>query len=297
MNALDVNPRALDHLVLPTASLDVARKRLTTLGFTVAPIGIHPFGTENCCIYFSDGTFLEPLAVRDDRVVREAARNGNVFVARDAAYRFRRGEEGFSALVMATDNAQADHQIFTEGGFSAGPMLSFSRPFTDAAGNTDEASFKLAFAADLRSPDLFAFTCQRVKAPEVDRSALQRHANGAKRITRIVLSSPKALGYGDFVLLVANAASASVTRYGLELDAANVAMAVVDNSGLQSEFGIRGESDPGLVLSAIVFGVSDLVATAALFKRNSIKYETRRGRLVVKPTSGQGAVFAFEASI
>ena len=51
-------PRALDHLVLPTTSLAVARDRLTTLGFTVAPDGVHPFGTVNCCIYLADGTFL-----------------------------------------------------------------------------------------------------------------------------------------------------------------------------------------------------------------------------------------------
>ncbi|RUU90742.1 VOC family protein, partial [Mesorhizobium sp. M7A.T.Ca.TU.009.01.3.1] len=31
----------LDHLVLPTHSLDVARARLTALGFVVAPTGIH----------------------------------------------------------------------------------------------------------------------------------------------------------------------------------------------------------------------------------------------------------------
>ncbi|TIX38964.1 MAG: VOC family protein, partial [Mesorhizobium sp.] len=58
-------PHPLDHLVLPTASLDVARARLTLLGFTVAPTGIHPFGTENCCVFLTDGTYLEPLAVAD----------------------------------------------------------------------------------------------------------------------------------------------------------------------------------------------------------------------------------------
>ncbi|TIX70312.1 MAG: VOC family protein, partial [Mesorhizobium sp.] len=56
----------LDHLVLPTARLDAARVRLGSLGFVVAPTGIHPFGTENCCVFFADGTYLEPLAVGDD---------------------------------------------------------------------------------------------------------------------------------------------------------------------------------------------------------------------------------------
>jgi hypothetical protein len=46
----------LDHLVLPTGSLEVARARLAALGFVVAPTGIHPFGTENCCVFLADGT-------------------------------------------------------------------------------------------------------------------------------------------------------------------------------------------------------------------------------------------------
>ncbi len=56
-------PRTLDHVVLPVASLEVARARYEALGFTVAPNGLHPFGTENCCIYLEDETMLEPLAM------------------------------------------------------------------------------------------------------------------------------------------------------------------------------------------------------------------------------------------
>ncbi|TIT26271.1 MAG: VOC family protein, partial [Mesorhizobium sp.] len=48
---MPAGPHSLDHLVLPTASLDVARARLVSLGFVVAPTGIHPFGTENCCVF------------------------------------------------------------------------------------------------------------------------------------------------------------------------------------------------------------------------------------------------------
>ena len=59
--------KPLDHVVLPVADLGVARARLTALGFTVAPDGLHPFGTANCCVYLADGTFLEPLAVGDPR--------------------------------------------------------------------------------------------------------------------------------------------------------------------------------------------------------------------------------------
>ena len=101
---------SLDHLVMPTADLAVARARLNALGFTVAPEGVHPFGTANCCVYFPGGTFLEPLAVRDAEAVAAAIEGGNVFVARDRLFRAAQGDEGLSALVLATDDADADHE-------------------------------------------------------------------------------------------------------------------------------------------------------------------------------------------
>ncbi|MEO1399011.1 MAG: VOC family protein, partial [Pseudomonadota bacterium] len=41
------DPRSIDHLVFPVADIGAARERYTQLGFTVAPDGKHPFGTEN----------------------------------------------------------------------------------------------------------------------------------------------------------------------------------------------------------------------------------------------------------
>src|SRR5690606_15381247 len=115
-----------DHCVLPVADLSVARRRLASLGFNVAPEGIHPFGTANACVYFADGTFMEPLALADPRLAMSTARDGNIFTRRDLAYRYRCGSEGFSALVFGTAEADADHARFAGAGFPGGDMLGFS---------------------------------------------------------------------------------------------------------------------------------------------------------------------------
>jgi len=289
-------PRPIDHLVLPTGSLDLARKRLTALGFTVAPTGVHPFGTENCCVYFSDGTFLEPLALADDRVAQEAAKRGNVFTARDAAYRYRQGEEGFSALVFGSDDAAADHADFVVAGFSAGEMLEFSRDFVDAAGCKDTASFRLAFAADLRAPDAFFFTCQRINSPRIDRAALQAHANGVTGIKRIVLAAPDAVSLASVVLTASNVATAHVKDDGTTIQAANAAIDLLDPPAMDLHFGAQTSTDPGVQLRAVVFGVLDLDATEILLKSQKIAYNRRGPRLVIRPAPGQGAIFAFEAA-
>lgn len=289
-----MQPRPLDHLVLPTRDLAVARERLSTLGFTVAPDGKHPFGTKNCCVYFADGTFLEPLAQDDEKTQIKAATSGNVFAARDLAYRFRRGDEGFSAVVFRTDDATADHATFEAAAYSAGSMLEFSRDFVDASGKADKASFRLAFAADLRAPDLFLFTCQRVGVPNVDRTALQQHANGAARLKAVVLAAPDPFSFGHFVRTVSGAEMQSSHDNRFMLAAANAGIEFMTNPALNDNFGELSAGDRGLQARAIVFSVSDLRMTKAFLLSNGINFEKFRGRVVVPPAPGQGAIFAFE---
>jgi hypothetical protein len=282
------SPRPLDHCVLPTADLDVARDRLTRLGFTVAPNGLHPFGTENCCVYFADGTFLEPLAVADQAKSEEAARQGNVFIARDRDWRSRHGEEGFTALVFASTDADDDHARFVRAGVSAGSQLSFSRPFVDASGEQDVASFKLAFAADQRAPDVYFFACERVNAPAVDRSGLQRHANGVRRTSAIRLEGRPP---GDFAaLLSALTGSAGVeTASGLRFPASNGDVLVERSAD-------AARPDAGLLLTGIVFRVTSLADVAALLTEGGVEHTIQQGRIIVPPASGQGAQFFFEES-
>lgn len=279
--------RPLDHCVLPTADLAVARARLSALGFTVAPYAMHPFGTANCCVFFADGTYLEPLAVAEPAKAAAASRDGNVFTARDAGYRDRLGPEGFSGLVLGTNDADADHRNFVASGMSAGEVLKFSRPFVDASGHEDMASFKLAFAADPSSPDAFFFTCERVNAPAVDRSALQKHANGVRRIKAVVLEAPDPSGFGDFLQHVTGVAPTDVPD-GLCFRVTNGDILVrrSPESGL----------DPGLRLVGIVFGVDDVRHVATLLTAAGIAFDEDAGRITVAPAAGQGAAFVFEGT-
>ncbi|MBD0416203.1 VOC family protein [Oryzicola mucosus] len=281
--AITTSPRPLDHLVLPTATAASARNRLEQLGFTVAPDGIHPFGTQNCCVYFADGTFIEPLAVVDQALADAAISCGNVFVGRDRSYRARNGDEGLSALVLATENADADHVEFAGAGISAGDRLDFSRPFIDAEGARDTASFRLAFAAEAGSPDSFVFSCERVNAPKVDRSALQAHANGVTRIRRVLATAQHPEASAAFLAQAAR--SAVKNDHGrTTVDLAN---AVIDVSSTLDQEGFR--------FAGIVFGVADIETTAELFSRNAVEFQTQEKTLRIAAADGQGVPFHFEA--
>lgn len=289
-------PRPIDHCVLPVESLAVARERLMALGFNVAPQANHPFGTANACVYFSDDTYLEPLAVVDSELASKFALKRNVFAVRDAAYRFRNGENGFSALVMGTANAKADHRRFVFSGYSAGRKLEFSRPFTTPDGAQAEASFRLAFAADPRSPDAFFFTCERVNQPAVDKSALERHGNGVTGIARVVISEPYPADFKFFCQELARTTKSEMHSHGIEVPAANGVISVLDADGCRREFGIVIGKERGLRFRAIVFDVPSLGPVQKRLEKNDIAYEMLAERIVIMPAPGQGAVFAFQES-
>jgi hypothetical protein len=279
----------LDHLVLPTGSLDTARARLISLGFVVAPTGIHPFGTENCCVFLADGTYLEPLGIGSDQTAIDAAAGGNVFVARDRLYRDSRGDEGFSAVVLGTDNADAAHARYVEAGLSAGDTLSFSRAFMDTSGKSDVASFKLAFAATRGATDAFLFACQRINAPKVDRTALQAHANGATGIAEVVAVSDQPAEQISLISVAANDPAADGEAFLLP----NATLSVLDPKSFTARFGIPAGSSTKLRFVAIVFAVRSIEVTSRLLAANSIQHDIAGNDIVVPPASGQGAAFIF----
>lgn len=285
----------LDHLVLPVHDLDSARRRLQALGFTVAPDGIHPFGTANACVYLADGTFLEPLVVADEAIAAEAIEADNVFVARDRAFRALKGDEGFSALVLASDDAVADHQRFQANDTSAGPVLEFSRLAVDPTGKADKAVFRLAFAAEAASPEPFVFTCQRVRSPKVDRAALQAHRNGVTRIKRVLATAANPEAHRDFWTGFLHGAEPAGSAGGYDWRLGNAVVSLRQPEALSEAFGVRAEGTDGMGFAAIVFGAAELNMLTGLFKADAISYEERNRSIIVPPATGQGTTFIFEA--
>lgn len=289
------SPRHLDHLVLPVADLEGARARLVALGFTVAADARHPFGTENACVFFEDGTYLEPLAIASREDCEEAARTGNVFVARDQAFRFRVGEEGLSALVVGSKNAAADHARFVELGMSGGDLLAFSRPLKLADGGEHMASFKLAFAADLRAPDFFAFSVERVSMPAGGGKAKSAHPNGVTGICEVILSEPNPTDFQYFLQEIANNREVDANSFGMSIELEGSAITVFNTDGMAAYLG-AGTTSPerGLRGRAIVFRVKDMAALAALLDANAVVFRRHGARLIVDPAPGQGAYCCFE---
>jgi len=267
---------------MPTDSLGVARARLTALGFTVAPDGVHPFGTANCCVYFQDGTFLEPLVVADRAAAEKAVAGGNVFVARGPSFKVSYGDGDISAIVLGTDDALADHSAFVSAGLSIGPVLDFERAVRDSAGNADTAAFRLAFAAPRGEKQAFLFTCQRVRVPRVDRSALQRHPNGVAGIRSVEIWARGPASVGRDVARIAN----STFEDGV-IQLANASMRLFYTDVHYGDV-FRPVS--------VTFAVNNLAETRRYLSETGVDYMDGNDSLSVAPERGSGATFIFGES-
>jgi len=292
---MTLSPHPLDHLVLPTVNIASARERLGRLGFTVAPDARHPFGTENACVFFADKTYLEPLGVASPEQCERSVEDGNVFVARDQAYRFRVGEDGFSGVVFGTDNAIADDKRFNAATISAGRMLDFSRPMKMPDGTETTAGFRLAFAADLRAPDFLAFCCQRINPLPVDRGVLERHDNGVIGIARVAISTNKPAAFRAFFEEIVGETEISEHSFGLTIKAANADIDLLTPEGMEAFYDLRvGTEDPGLRARAILFKTRDLSVTSSHLAANGVTYTRKNNRILARLAPGPGALFAFE---
>ncbi|MCP8893444.1 VOC family protein [Shinella daejeonensis] len=287
-------PRPIDHLVLPVADLELARKRLTQLGFTVAKDARHPFGTENCCVFLGDGSYIEPLGIANREECEEAARLGNTFVARDQAFRFRCGLEGFSAIAMASDDARADDARYAAAGLRGGDALDFSRDMALPDGSSATGSFRLAFAADARAPDFFFFASQRVVPLPADRSSLDVHDNGVSALTEAVLFEQNPTDFQYLLQEATDEREVEALSFGMSVETPRGRITVLNEAGLHGFYGLTPPAtDRGLKGMALVFRVADLSECRKLFTQRGVSFAERDGRLHVAAAPGQGVLFVF----
>jgi hypothetical protein len=120
----DPMPRRLDHLVICVRDLAQAALDWQTLGFSLTPTGVHPFGTSNRLAMFGNN-FLELLAVTDPAAVPPPAPDRFSFAAHNRD--FLASAEGMSMLAMHSTDAHADAARFKAHHIGAYAPFDFGR--------------------------------------------------------------------------------------------------------------------------------------------------------------------------
>lgn len=291
---MDHSPTTIDHLVLPVRDLGEARQRYDALGFIVAPDALHPFGTENCCIFLADGAYLEPLGIADRIIAEAEARAGNPFLRRDLAYRFRVDDEGMSMLAMRSDDAKKDLARYRAEGIGFSDVFEFSR--TAKSGDKEfEISVKLAIAADDRAPDAAFFGCQRSNMGDLWNAERTSHDNGVTGISAVLMCEENPTDF-QYILQAATGMRdyiSSSNGLSFHMDGADIFC--FTPTAMEQLFSIpAARAERGLRFEGVVFTCTSVKKLKQRLDDQGIDCFLHLDRLIVPTAPGQGIPFLFE---
>jgi hypothetical protein len=263
------------------------------MGFTVAPVAQHPFGTSNSVVQF-DGSYLELLAVTDAAKIPQPTDTRFSFAAFNRDYLSRR--EGLSAVALQSHNAAADSASFAAHDLPVYELNRFERTARAPDGAEKPLAFTLAYTSDARVHGQAAFfTCQHHHPENFWRAEYQRHSNGALRIDSAVFVTRDPADFHIFFTYFTgqhDILSTSLhTRFALGPNSLDVLSPVA----FRAYFGEDVGPDPRRFTGYRV-AVADLAATRAKLTENAVPFTEMHEALVVPSTFAHGCSIAFVAS-
>jgi hypothetical protein len=282
-------PRRLDHLVICVRDLAQAALDWQTLGFSLTPTGVHPFGTSNRLAMFGNN-FLELLAVTDAAAVPPAAPGKFSFAAHNRD--FLATAEGMSALALHSTDAHADAARFSADHIGDYAPFDFGRDAVLPNGEAARVGFSLAFATDPAMPGLFFFTCQQRHPPELFwKAEYQHHPNGALRVTEVVMSAPEPAAHRDFLERLMES-PAEIAPGRLTAGERGNRISVLGASEMARRLpGVAGGTSPRFCAARLA--VSDLDATQRALKGNGVQFGVTGAVLLIPPAASHGLALEF----
>jgi hypothetical protein len=261
--------RGFDHLVLCVRDLGAAHALYTSLGFTVTPRALHPFGTGNAVIQFRR-SYLELLTVVDPARIPQPNPGEFSFGAYNQAFLNR--HEGFSMLAFESDDARGDREEFTASGLSTYPVLDFSRKATMADGEEIPVSFSLAFLSEAGLPEAGFFTCQHRTAGSIWDPDYQDHANGATGISEVIMTAPDPRALMGFFARLQGHDAVSIREGQLNVQTSRGRISVLTAGQVSQRFGTAAVDADTPRLIGYQVAMTDLAGFRARLDAGAIPY-------------------------
>jgi Glyoxalase-like domain len=285
--------RSIDHLVLPTTTLTLARSRLVSLGFTVAPDAEHPFGTGNCCVFLKDRTYLEPITIVDRAATDNAAAEGVLFVKRIKRFSERQGE-GFAMVALESEDAEADRAAFEAAGIGDGPVYRLQRMARLPDGSEREIGVAVANAEFPSAPDASFFACQHFSKDTLFQPPYLEHANGALGISAVAAVAENPADFHILLTAATGQRELRTTSFGVEAEVGGRTLHILTPAGFRARYDLDAPNPRrGMLFAAFELKVLDLDRAAGYGGRSAKRHEDR---VVVPPASGLNAVVAFRSA-
>jgi hypothetical protein len=271
---------AIDHLVLDVGEdLDAAASSYQSLGFDLTARGHHTLGSSNHLAMFATN-YLELLS---------PGRLGGMI--RQELVGFPRGLNG---MVFSTDDADARHRDLQARGVGVHEPQSFSRPVTLANGTTHDARFRTTHLNREEAPFGRLYFCQHFTRDLVWRPEWQRHPNGAREITGLLIGAERPDSVAALLTRVFGDVPSRDAAGGLCFTAERAVIEIVSQATIADRLGDAMPDAAGRL--AFVAQVS-LKTTSLQQVRDIIgaRAALRDGHLLVPASAAGNVAIAFEA--
>jgi hypothetical protein len=288
-NAGEAMPRGIDHLIIAVRDLGAARHAFERLGFSVAPIARHPFGTANAVIQFGN-SYLELVSVFDAGLIPPARAGAFSFAGFNRDFLAKR--EGMSMLALKSADAAADQADFDAHGLATFEPLHFERMATGPDGVDRPVSFSVTFTREPRLKEVGFLTCQHHHPGNFWRPEYQTHANGAAGVASAVLVARDPADFHAFMTFFTGRRDMSSTSFGVTFDMGDGAIEITSPVGYEAWFCEVAEPDPRRFLACRI-AVADLDKTRDILQANGVAFGERQGAVVVPPQAAHGLAIAF----
>jgi hypothetical protein len=234
----------IDHPLLATRDIEALRNRLIALGFTMTPVGKHPWGTSTSLAMFQ-GCLIEIMGVYDESLI-DALPAGDFHFGRHIHSHLAE-REGVSLTALHSKDALTDSTRAEAAGFTLAGHLEFGRDVTLPDGRKDRTKTTLALLPDADSPRMSFFLCQQHRPDLIYVPDWLQHANSVQGICGVtVLATPRQQAVlhprltrlygpaqdhvGGYAVQTANGPIILQTRAAIEANLAPLPQAVTDET-------------------------------------------------------------------
>lgn len=249
-------PFGIDHPLIAVRDIAALRNRLISLGFTMTPVGRHPWGTSTSLAMFQ-GCLIEIMGIYDDSLLQENPAGDFHFGAH--VHRHLQAREGVALTALHSTDAQADAARAERAGFSVAGHLEFGRDVTLPDGRQGRTRTTLALLPNRTFPRLSFFLCQQHRPDLIYVPDWLDHPNTAQGIAGVTIRAEE----GDHAALRALFAPLYGRPRdlpgGFVFDTANGTIAVQTGAMVAEVFGplppdLIAQTEPGIVAMDIRVG-------------------------------------------
>lgn len=283
----------IDHPLILVRDIDAMRARFVALGFTMTPVGKHPWGTSTSLAMF-DRCLLELMSIYDERLIDVSAVGDFAFgrLIRDHLAE----REGISMQALNSDDAEGDAAIVMARGIECQGTIEFGRDVTLPDGRTDRTATTLKILHDRTFPRLTNFICQQHRPDLIYVPKWMEHPNGTNGICQVTIMAPpelQAVVRNRFVGLYGSDALVDMPR-GFAARTGNGCYVVGDRVFIEQTYGTLPAAltvaAPPFCL-AIHVRTPELARVTPFIEASGAHFRTEFGKLILQPAEDYGNVF------